>query len=54
MTQPAGPGFFLRSSGHGGLRSGDIVGLEGTQMLGFLLIGRRPDRQLVHAVALTR
>ena len=54
MTQPAGPVFFLRSSGQGGLRSGDIVGLEGTQMLGFLLIGRRPDRQFVHAVALTR
>ena len=28
----------------GGLRSGDIVALEGTRRLGFRLIGRRPDQ----------
>jgi hypothetical protein len=30
------------------------VALEGTRRLGFRLIGRRSDRQSVHAVAITR
>ena len=53
MTQPAAPVFFLRFSGQGGLRSRDIVALEGVRRLGFRLIGRGSDRQPVHALATT-